>query len=80
MKKSQSKKKRSEERKPLENYVKYSAIGFQMAAIIGGGVYLGYWLDGKSERAFPLYTVVIGLFSIFAALYLTLKELIGKDK
>lgn len=65
-------------KKPLDSYLRYSAMGFQMAAIIGGGAWLGHWLDGRDAREFPLYTLCITLFAIFAALYLVLKEFIGK--
>ena len=28
-------------------YARYSGIAFQMIVLIGGGGWLGYWLDGK---------------------------------
>lgn len=69
-----------EGKKPLDQYVRYSAIGFQMAAIIGGGTYLGYWLDKKNQNDFPIYTLILALFSIFAALYLVIRDLLRGGK
>jgi hypothetical protein len=36
------------------------------------------WLDEKMETATPWFTVGLALFSIFAALYVTLKDLFSK--
>ena len=70
---------KNQKRKPQPNpYVKYSAIAFQMGAIIAAGVLLGRWLDERAVNETPWYTLGIGLFSIFAALYLTLRDLLKK--
>ncbi len=71
--------KKNQKKPPLSGYAKYSALGFQMLVIIGGGAWLGKYLDEQSEREFPLYTVVITLLAVFIALYLTLREFIGKN-
>lgn len=68
--------KNSQKEPQLNAYIKYTAIAFQMGAVIGGGVLLGRWLDGKVESQTPWFTIGIGLFSIFAALYLSLKNLL----
>ena len=68
--------KQKENKQQLNNYLRYSAMAFQMGAIIALGAWLGSWLDERVENQTPWYTIGIGLFSIFAALYLTLKDLI----
>lgn len=68
--------KKKEPKQPLNAYLKYTAMAFQMGAIIAGGVLLGSWIDGRVENETPWYTIGVGLFSIFAALYLSLKDLI----
>ena len=73
---SDQEKRKEEPKPPLNSYIKYTAIAFQMGAIIATGVWLGSWLDEKNQNATPWYTIGIGLFSIFAALYLSLKDLI----
>jgi hypothetical protein len=64
-------------RKQLNSYLKYSAMSFQMAAIVllltWGGIKLDEHLDTK-----PVFTLILCLFSIVAALYLTLKDFIKK--
>jgi F0F1-type ATP synthase assembly protein I len=50
-----------------------------MAGIIGGGVWLGYWLDGRYNTQTPWFTIGIGLFSIFVALYISLKDFFKKQ-
>lgn len=62
-------------RKKVQNYMKYSGMGIQMGVIILIGVYAGQKMDEYFATA-PYLTVVMALFSIFAALYLTLKDLL----
>lgn len=58
----------------LNSYLKYSTMAFQMGGIIVAGVLLGSWLDKRSQNEKPWFTIGIGLFSIFAALYITLRD------
>ena len=55
--------------------MKYSGMAIQMGVIILLGVYAGKWLDEYFQTA-PYLLVVMALFSIFAALYSTLKDLL----
>ncbi len=57
-----------------QNYMRYSAVGFQMMGIILVGVYGGYSLDKYLEWKFPLFTLVLSLLSIAAAMYFLFKE------
>lgn len=65
---------------PLNNYLKYSALGFQMLAAILLGVLGGMYLDGRlrEPESFPLFTVIGSLLGVFLALYIPLKELLKK--
>ena len=66
-------------KKPLNEYARYSAIGFQMAAIIflctWGGVKLDAWLQLK----IPVFTVVLSLASVALSLYYFLRD-VGSNK
>lgn len=53
----------------LKIYAKYSAIAFQMAAIILIGLWVGMKLDEFIEFSFPVFTVVLTFISFGAALY-----------
>ena len=69
-------------KKPMNDYAKYSGLAVQMAVIIGGGCYGGYKLDehfGNKET--PIYTIILSLVSIALAMYIVLKDFIKpKDK
>lgn len=64
--------------KRVKSYLRYSNIGFQMAAAIAIGSYSGHWLDEKFNTA-PWWFISLSLLGVFTALYITLKEFIGKD-
>jgi len=67
-------------KKPLNNYAKYSAMGFQMAAIIIIGIYGGIKLDAfLGFKKFPVFTLVLSLVSVFAAIYFSIKDFLKKD-
>jgi F0F1-type ATP synthase assembly protein I len=53
-------------------------MAFQMAGIIGLGCWGGYKLDQYYHKSNSLFTIIFSLVSIFAALYIVLKEFIGR--
>jgi hypothetical protein len=53
-------------------------MGFQMAAIIGGGVFLGIKLDEWLKLKFPVFTLVLTLLSVFLAIYYFIKDILKK--
>lgn len=70
--------KKEEIRKGAQSYMKYSGMAIQMGVIILVGTYFGRWLDERFETQTPWFTVGLALFSIFAALYVSLKDLFKK--
>jgi ATP synthase protein I len=62
--------------KQPNNYLKYSNLAIQMAVIIGLGCWGGYKLDQIYPNNYHIWAVVFSLVSIFAALYVVLKDLI----
>lgn len=66
--------------KPLNAYAKYSALGIQMAVIIGGGCYGGYKLDEYYQNTTPVFTIILSLVSIAIAMYIVLKDFIKPGK
>ncbi len=56
--------------------MKYSGMAFQMVAIIFAITFLGKRLNDYWELDPPYVTAIFALFSVLAALYLTLKDLI----
>ncbi len=58
--------------------MKYTAMATQMAVTIAGGVLLGIWLDKKMMLSIPWFTLVLTLISVFAAIYLSIKDFLKK--
>jgi ATP synthase protein I len=50
----------------------------QMAVTIAGGVLLGIWLDKKIGLPTPWFTLILTLVSVFAAIYLSIKDFLKK--
>ena len=55
-------------------------MAFQMGAIIALSVWGGNKLDERFNNKTPVFTIVLSLFGIGAALYLALKDLIRHGK
>jgi len=62
----------------LSNYAKYSGLAFQMGAIIGVAVWGGIKLDELAGTNNRVFTIILSLLGVFAALYLILKDFIKK--
>ncbi|HKR05046.1 MAG TPA: AtpZ/AtpI family protein [Bacteroidia bacterium] len=62
---------------PLNTYAKYSVMAFQMAAIIFGFTYAGMKLDEHYHKS-PVFTTSLALFSIFLAIWFSIKDFIRK--
>ena len=68
----------SSKKNPLNAYAKYSAMVFQMAAIIFGLTYAGMKLDAYFKKQTPVFTTTLALISIFLAIYFAIKDFIKK--
>lgn len=66
--------------KQPNNFIKYSNLGIQMAVIIGLGCWGGWKLDQVYPNQYNVYTIIFSLVSIFASLYLVLKDFIKPKK
>lgn len=62
-----------EEKPPLNNYVKYSSLGFQMFGIIGVFTFTGYKIDESLVSKTPLFTAFLSLLGVVIALYIVFK-------
>lgn len=64
-------------KKPEPNsIIKYSGLAFNMIAIIASISLGGKYLDKYMENSFPYFTLIGVLFSVFAAVYLSIRELL----
>ena len=66
-------------RKQVDDYLKYSGMAIQMCVIILIGTFAGQKLDARLQTERPYLTVLFALLSIFAALYLTLKDILFQN-
>lgn len=57
---------------------RYSAMGLQMAAIMAGGAFGGHWLDTTIGLKIPVFTLVLSLFGVFAALWYFIRDFLKK--
>lgn len=65
-------------KKSFDNYVKYSGLGFQMLAIIAAGVFGGYKLDKMSGNRFPVFLLLLSVFSVGMSIYIAISDLLKK--
>jgi ATP synthase protein I len=67
-------------KQPLNTWIRFSAIGMQMGAIIAGGAWLGNYLDNRNQNETPVWTLVCTLSGVAIGLYLVIKEVIQLSK
>lgn len=60
---------------PLKFYAKYSALAFQMIAIILIGAFGGKALDNWIDWEFPVFTLVLTLLSVIGSVFYGMREL-----
>lgn len=72
----------NQEKKPKSptnnSYLKYSGMAIQMAVIITLGVFGGKKLDQFFNLNQPVFTLVLSLFAVFAAIYISIKDFLKK--
>lgn len=69
------KKEQNDEKQPLNAYIKYSGLGFQMIGIIGAFTFAGYKLDEFQNSTIPIYTAAFSLVGVVISLYFIFKGL-----
>jgi ATP synthase protein I len=73
------KKQSEKEKQPLNSYIKYSSMGFQMVAIIGIFTFAGYKLDESRGTKTPLFTAFLSLLGVVLAMYIVFKGIKSKN-
>ncbi len=69
-----------QKKKLLNNYAKYSSIGFQMVVIIAAGAFGGYKLDEYMELNFPVFALILTTLAVVLAIYFSIKDFIKPKK
>jgi F0F1-type ATP synthase assembly protein I len=68
-----------DDKNKANSFIRYSSIGFQMMAIIGLGVWGGIEAD-EALHTSPLFTVLLSIISVGAAIYHAIKDFIKLNK
>jgi hypothetical protein len=75
-----SSQKQNSPKKPHNDFAKYGSMATYMAVIITAGALGGRWLDSRfplTEKV-PVYTIVLALVSVFAALWYFIRDFLKK--
>ena len=64
--------------KPINSYMRYSGIGFQLAGTIGVGVFIGVELDKWLKTSKPWFTMGCAFVFMSAGFYLAFRDLLKK--
>lgn len=63
----------------LSDYARFSGMAFEMIAIIGGTAYGGVKLDQWADTK-PLFTVILSLLGVGAALYVVIRDILKRNR
>ncbi len=69
---------KNQQSKGIRDFAKYSGMAFQMIGIILVTTWGGVKLDKLTGWKTPVFTIVLSLLGVFAAIYITIKDLIKK--
>jgi hypothetical protein len=61
-------------------YLKYIGLSFQLFVIIGGGTWIGWYIQQKSQMKFPVWILLFCLISVLISFYNLYVNLKNDDK
>lgn len=64
--------------KKFNQYIRYTSLGFEMAAIIGVGTFAGFLLDKWLHNNFLIFTLILLVFSAIGSVFYTIRNLLKK--
>jgi hypothetical protein len=64
-----------EPKQELNSYARYSGIGFQMIAVIGIFMFIGYKIDQWRQSDKLIFTAILGMLGVCTSLYLIIRSL-----
>lgn len=75
-KKHQKTEEKNQENEGLKTYARYTGLGVQMIVIILVTVWGGMKLDKLLGLQSPVFTIILSLLGVFAAIYTAVKDFI----
>jgi F0F1-type ATP synthase assembly protein I len=73
---SRKKNRKSQGNKGIKDFARYSGIAFQMIGIILVTTWGGMKLDKLTSFHTPVFTIILSLLGVFAAIYVVVKDFI----
>ncbi|MDP3930287.1 MAG: AtpZ/AtpI family protein [Bacteroidia bacterium] len=67
-----------EKKPPYNAFLKYTNQAIQMILVMVAGTLGGKYADAYFKNDFPILTLIGVIFSVFAALYLAIKDFLKK--
>ena len=67
------------DKKPVNNALKYTGLGFQMLAVIGLSVFFGIKLDQWLHTK-QIFTIILSMIGVIAGIWLAIKDFIKPKK
>ena len=65
----------NKDKRPVNNYLKFTGMGFQMLATIGLFTFIGYKIDESAQHTTKWVTAILSLAGVFVSLYLVIRSL-----
>ena len=75
-----NKENKPKQKKPLNLYVRFTGVAFQMIAIICVFSFLGVWLDKKFPNNFTAFTIIFSLIGVISSMYIVIKQVLTMIK
>lgn len=66
--------KRQKPKKLFDDFIRYSSLAFEMAVIMGIGVWLGIKIDQWLNLSFPVFTLILMILSVIGAIYHAIRD------
>ncbi|WP_316813573.1 AtpZ/AtpI family protein [Pedobacter heparinus] len=69
----------NQRKKSMNAFAKYTAISFQMIAIIGVFAFIGHKIDAYRNAKMPIFTAALSLLGVAVSMYQVVKQLNKND-
>ncbi len=66
--------------KGINTFIRFSSVALEMAIIIAAGTWGGSKLDEYFDTQKPIFTIVLSLIVVVAAIYLVVKQVLNANK
>ena len=73
---SKKKNRKDQENKGMKDFARYSGMAFQMIAVILVTTWGGIELDKLAKFNTPVFTIILSLLGVFAAIYTAVRDFI----